>query len=106
MRYLPPLPVGILMSDAIELPSCPVRPLALRMHFASLSRASRRNLRMHLAAPRMHHPLCACTSQVCLERLDPSITGIVTIVCDHSFHCEVPSTMGRLELPSLPTRLR
>jgi len=36
------------MSEAIELPSCPV----------------------------------------CLERLDPSITGIVTIVCDHTFHCE------------------
>ena len=25
---------------------------------------------------------------MCLERLDPSVTGIVTIVCDHSFHCE------------------
>ena len=45
---LPPLPQGVLMSNAIELPGCPV----------------------------------------CLERLDPSITGIVTIVCDHTFHCE------------------
>ena len=25
---------------------------------------------------------------VCLDRLDPSVTGIVTIVCDHTFHCE------------------
>ena len=25
---------------------------------------------------------------VCLERLDPSISGVVTIVCDHTFHCE------------------
>ncbi len=45
---LPPLPLGALMSNPVELPSCPV----------------------------------------CLERLDPSVTGIVTIVCDHTFHCE------------------
>ena len=25
---------------------------------------------------------------VCLERLDPSISGVMTIVCDHTFHCD------------------
>jgi hypothetical protein len=29
-------------------------------------------------------PTCA----VCLERLDPSVTGVFTIVCNHSFHCD------------------
>ena len=29
-------------------------------------------------------PTCA----VCLERLDPSISGIFTIVCNHQFHCD------------------
>ena len=29
-------------------------------------------------------PTCAG----CLERLDPSVTGVFTIVCNHSFHCD------------------
>ena len=36
----------------------------------------------------LSHPVELPSCPVCLERLDPSVTGIVTIVCDHSFHCE------------------
>jgi hypothetical protein len=29
-------------------------------------------------------PMCA----VCLERLDPEVSGVMTILCNHAFHCE------------------
>lgn len=29
-------------------------------------------------------PMCA----VCLERLDPHVSGVMTILCNHAFHCE------------------
>merc|ERR1712185_220576 len=37
-----------------------------------------------LMSPAIELPSCP----VCLERLDPSVAGVVTIVCDHTFHCE------------------
>lgn len=36
----------------------------------------------------MGHAVELPSCPVCLDRLDPSVTGIVTIVCDHTFHCE------------------
>lgn len=34
------------------------------------------------------------TCPVCLERMDSSITGVMTVSCQHSFHCECLSRWG------------
>lgn len=31
------------------------------------------------------------TCPVCLEKLDPAVSGILTMVCNHSFHCRCMS---------------
>jgi len=33
------------------------------------------------------------TCPVCLERLDETSSGILTILCNHSFHCQCLSQM-------------
>lgn len=33
-----------------------------------------------------------CSAAVCLERLDGSVSGLLTTICNHTFHCSVPST--------------
>lgn len=56
-------------------------------------------------APATHHPIISTTSEkpmppptpdlqelptcpVCLERMDSSVTGLLTIPCQHTFHCQ------------------
>lgn len=39
------------------------------------------------------------TCPVCLERMDASISGIVTILCHHTFHCECLSKWGSPTCP-------
>lgn len=39
------------------------------------------------------------TCPVCLERMDSSITGIMTVSCQHSFHCECLSRWGDARCP-------
>eukprot|EP00301_Raphidiophrys_heterophryoidea_P002249 c11055_g1_i1.p1 GENE.c11055_g1_i1~~c11055_g1_i1.p1 ORF type:complete len:631 (+),score=181.43 c11055_g1_i1:1148-3040(+) len=38
----------------------------------------------NIIVPRTELPTCA----VCLERLDPQSSGLLTIVCNHTFHCQ------------------
>ncbi|KAI9592642.1 hypothetical protein BDF19DRAFT_208526 [Syncephalis fuscata] len=39
------------------------------------------------------------TCPVCLERMDSRITGLVTIVCQHTFHCQCLSQWGDSRCP-------
>ncbi|KAJ1553057.1 hypothetical protein HK405_009081, partial [Cladochytrium tenue] len=39
------------------------------------------------------------TCPVCLERMDASVTGLVTIVCHHTFHCQCLSKWGDSSCP-------
>ena len=71
---LPNLSLGALVGNALELPSCPVGRCDAQKPRSECFRLTRF--------------VCLSFVQVCLERLDPSVTGIVTIVCDHTFHCE------------------
>ncbi|KAI9337030.1 BRCA1-associated protein 2-domain-containing protein [Zopfochytrium polystomum] len=39
------------------------------------------------------------TCPVCLERMDASVTGLVTIICHHTFHCQCLSKWGDTSCP-------
>ncbi|KAK9458976.1 BRCA1-associated protein 2-domain-containing protein [Lipomyces oligophaga] len=39
------------------------------------------------------------TCPVCLERMDSSITGLLTIICQHTFHCQCLSKWGDNSCP-------
>ncbi|WBW73856.1 ubiquitin-protein ligase E3, BRAP-like protein [Schizosaccharomyces osmophilus] len=40
-------------------------------------------------------PMCV----VCLERMDSSVTGLITIVCQHTFHCQCLQKWGNSSCP-------
>ncbi|KAK9473969.1 BRCA1-associated protein 2-domain-containing protein [Dipodascopsis tothii] len=39
------------------------------------------------------------TCPVCLERMDASVTGLLTIICQHTFHCQCLSRWGDSSCP-------
>ena len=39
------------------------------------------------------------TCPVCLDRMDASVTGLLTIVCHHTFHCHCISKWGDSSCP-------
>ncbi|KAL1524771.1 hypothetical protein AB1Y20_019654 [Prymnesium parvum] len=55
----------------------------------AMARAGRRALlEPLLLGELLGHAVELPSCPVCLERLDPSVTGVFTIVCNHTFHCE------------------
>jgi BRCA1-associated protein len=47
-----------------------------------------------------HHGLAELpTCPVCLERMDSSVTGLLTILCQHTFHCHCLSKWGEGSCP-------
>lgn len=66
------------------------------VHIASVSIDADDSVSMALSrlgsarAPVFELPTCP----VCLERMDSAVTGVVTVPCSHTFHCECLSKWG------------
>eukprot|EP00124_Ichthyophonus_hoferi_P000304 Ihof_evm30s10 gene=Ihof_evmTU30s10 len=54
------------------------------MHVGRVETIHSKDMDLKLPSGLTELPACA----VCLERLDDSVTGILTTTCNHSFHCE------------------
>lgn len=69
-------------------------PYLLEDDFTALTSTSSNNTTTKPSPPlpRSLHELPTCP--VCLERMDTSVTGLLTILCQHTFHCQCLSKWG------------
>ncbi|TPX43054.1 hypothetical protein SeMB42_g04875, partial [Synchytrium endobioticum] len=70
-----------------------VTPTTSKLNEASLNRSN--NSSKHIPSALVELPTCP----VCLERMDASATGLLTIICHHTFHCSCLAKWGDSSCP-------